>query len=329
VDPTDSVPFVRLVRISCPEGKRLKPLIYFLKSAVHAVTRENYDIVHLHNVEAAFVLPFLKLKYPVLTTAHGSPVRVKRQKWGRISQKLMGLMEYPYLFLSDCATSVSKTDADYFARRYNKRVRYVPNGTDSLPCLEGSALSQTLNELGVQEGQYLLFAAGRIDPTKGCHLAIEAFKDVDSGLKLLVLGDLAQMPEYSQRLRQMADSRVVFTHHIRDKARLFGIVKSCRLFVFPSLLEAMSMMLMEASSLGVPIVCSDIPENTAVLADTGFYFRSGDALDLKAKLRWALSNYGEINDYAKKAKSRVTTNFSWDTIADQYEQCYAQLLSRK
>ena len=63
------------------------------------------------------MLPLLRLRYRVIATSHGSPIRTARSKWGAVARTLMGLTEYPYLLLSNCATSVSRCDAEYFKRR--------------------------------------------------------------------------------------------------------------------------------------------------------------------------------------------------------------------
>ncbi len=41
--------------------------------------------------------------------------------------------------------------------------------------------------------------------------------------------------------------------------------------------KAMSMVLLEGASLGIPVVCSDIEENMEVLGETGIYFKSENA----------------------------------------------------
>ncbi len=46
-----------------------------------------------------------------------------------------------------------------------------------------------------------------------------------------------------------------------------GLLQSCRVFVFPSTVEAMSMMLLEALAVGTVGIASDIPENTSILPE--------------------------------------------------------------
>src|SRR6056297_2935768 len=59
--------------------KRLNTLWYYIKSVLHALFVENYDLVHLHHRDAAFLIPLLQLKYKVILTTHGS--FTIRDKW--------------------------------------------------------------------------------------------------------------------------------------------------------------------------------------------------------------------------------------------------------
>ena len=183
--PDTSMPGVRLIRIQTFKGKHSEPTSLFIQSCFHALLFGNYDVIHLHNIEPCFVLPFIRVKYKVIATAHGSTIRGARSKWGHVARKLMGLTEYPFLLFSNCATSVSKIDKEYFERRYGKKVLYIPNGVEEQPVMPQNLIVSVLQKFGLEEGKYVLFAAGRIDPTKGCHLVLEAFCRLNLDLKLV------------------------------------------------------------------------------------------------------------------------------------------------
>lgn len=318
-----SVEGVHLVRIPTLKGKYTQPVSLFILSALHALF-SGYDAIHLHGTDACFSLPLLRLRYRVVATAHGVPGRVTRLKWSKAARILIRMMEYPFVYLSSCTTSVSSPDADYLKARYNREVYYIPNGVDSRIDYDLERAAEELNEAGLQPAKFLLFAAGRIDPTKGCHLVIEALNHMGMPTKLAILGDLNQAPSYSEHLRQLADKdNVVFFPPIQDRELLFGMVKQARLFLFPSLAEGMSMMLLEAASLDVPIICSDIPENRLIMQDNALYFRSGDAVDLAAKIQWALDHPNEVAELARKASRHIKSTLTWDKIVRQYDELYS------
>lgn len=312
---------INLIRIFSIKGKHIQATSLFFLSALHALF-SRYDVIHVHGVESCFILPILRLKYRVISTAHGAG-RIARPKWGKVARFLMRLMEYPFVYLSNYATSVSRPDADYLKARYKRNIIYIPNGVDDCVRFDLMKAGDKLLQVGLEPGNYLMFAAGRMDPTKGCHLVLEALNHIENPPKLAIVGDLNQVPSYSDHLKEIADEkRVVFIPPISDRELLFGMVKLARLFIFPSTYEGMSMMLLEAASLQAPIICSDIPENKIAMRENVMYFHSGDAIDLSVKILWALDHPDEISSFGQKASINVKDTLTWEKITKQYEDIY-------
>ena len=316
---------VRLIRLPTLPGKHLRPLSLFVLSALHALLRGDYDVVHLHNAEACFMAPLLRLRFRVLATSHGQAYA--RGKWGPGARFLISLSDYFFIRVPHAVTSVSHPLARLYRSRYGREVRYLPNGVDRYPVTDVPAARATLSAHGVQ-GPYLIFVAGRIDPTKGCHLLIEAFQRVQTDWPLVVVGDSGTVPAYGEELRRLADSRVRFIPFVASKAEILGLMEQAQLLIFPSLVEAMSMVLLEAASLGVPLVASDIPENTSILKEPHcLYFRSGEVGDLAQKLVYALAHPAAMQARGQAARLWVQRRFSWETIAGQYAELYRELLA--
>jgi glycosyltransferase involved in cell wall biosynthesis len=320
---------IRLVRIATLKGKHTRATSLYFLSALHALFSQ-YDLIHLHSIDASFILPILRLKYRVVSTSHGTIIRVNREKWGKLARWIIIQMEYPFVYLSNYATSVSKEDANYLETRYKRNINYIPNGVNSSIQSSIDKANDQLSRVGLEPGDYLMFAAGRIDPTKGCHILLEALNRLENPMKTAIVGDLNQIPSYGNHLKEIADQeQVVFLPPISDRELLFGLVRQARIFIFPSISEAMSMMLLEAASLQAPVICSDIPENKAVMQDNALYFRSGDAVDLAKKIQWALQHPDEMLLLGRKAGAYVEEHLTWDKIAAQYEVIYQECLKGK
>jgi glycosyltransferase involved in cell wall biosynthesis len=317
------LPGITIRRMPVLPGKHLHATSLFLSAAVHALLRGNYDFVHIHNVEACYVLPLLRLRYKVIATSHGAAQTT--DKWSRWAKRLIALTEYPFVWLSNAVTSVSEPLARYYQHRYKRVVHYIPNGVVDREQVDHAAAKTLLAHYGLEPNQYLLFAAGRLLAIKGCHLALEAFRQMPGDLKLVVVGDLSHNPAYEQQLRRLADERVCFMPFVADSGAFFGLVQAARLFIFPSLVETMSMMLLEAASLGAPLICSDIPENTSILPAETLFFRSDDVADLTAKMAWALSHESAMRERAALIQLWVKQHYGWNDIVKQYEQLYASI----
>lgn len=319
-----NLPGVSIKRIPTLSGKHLNAASLFLLSAMHALCFGDYDLVHVHNVEACFVLPILKLRYKVMATSHGAAQA--RNKWGKIAKFLIRLTEFPFIYLSDRQTCVSQPLAAQYLLQYGKNVHHVPTGVYADGHIDRETTAAILEANGVEAGKYILFAAGRVIPTKGCHFLLEAFQDLEDEIKLLIVGDTSHVPDYARKLREIADDRVRFIPFISSKVTLYGLIRSSRLFVFPSTVEAMSVMLLEVAVQAVPIVCSDITENRCVLPEQTLFFESGNAGDLYTKLCWALEHPEEMTGLASITQQWVFQRYLWENIVPQYQAHYETIL---
>jgi glycosyltransferase involved in cell wall biosynthesis len=316
---------IKLIRIPGLSGKHTHMTSIDLLAALHAVFYGAFDLIHLHHIEASFILPVLKLKYPIVSTAHG---RITYDnKWGSLSTKIMRSMELPFGIFSKIATSVSLPDSTQLSKKLGRNVLYVPNGVDTNAKPDTTTAQVILKTRALPLNKYILFATDRIIPLKGVHLLLEAYKLLQEKTPLVIIGNMDYTTEYARKVKSMADDRVTFLPFQSSKNTLFGLIKLCRVFVFPSTNEAMSMMLLEAASLGAPIISSRIPANTAILNMHALYFFPNDINDFANKLKWALSNPLEMQALGNRAKIWVNEKFSWNEIAEKYEELYTSALS--
>lgn len=319
----------RVIALPTAGGKYLGPLGLQLVCAVHALLRGKYDVVHLHASENAFLLPLLQLRYPVVLTSHGPAY--SRAKWSSAAKAVMRAFEGWSVRLPEVPTAVAKNQAQLLEAQHGRRVVYVPNGVDEIGAANTAAARQVLDDVGLDAGEYWLFAAARIDPTKGCHTLIEAYRQFTSPPPLVVLGDLYHAPGYEERLRALAQGLTIhFVPRVDDRAVVLGLVQEASLFIFPSEVEAMSMMLLETLAVGTLAVASDIPENTSVLPEWYPLFRSGDSASLRERLEqvWGLEQPVR-RSLAQEARRWIEARFRWEDIAAEYERLYRDAIATR
>lgn len=88
----------------------------------------------------------------------------------------------------------------------------------------------------------------------------------------------------------------------------------------------MSISLLEAMSYGNAVVCSDIPENTAVCGDCAVAFKKADVDDLEKKLRLVLDDRELVKNLKSSAADYVLSRFSWQKTADRTLDLYQKVL---
>ena len=178
-----------------------------------------------------------------------------------------------------------------------------------------------------KKDESIIFAAGRIIPTKGCHVFLTALNKINYNGKVRIVGDLDQVKSYKNEIIKLASELdVKFDGLIKDKKRLFEIIRNSKLFVFPSSVENMSIMLLEVAALETPQIVSDIDENKIFDDDEVLYFETDNANVLAEKLLWALDHANEMSERANKAKKRVHNDYLWENIAQQYKSLYQKLI---
>jgi glycosyltransferase involved in cell wall biosynthesis len=321
--PRDRVGGVRLVNLPALYTKHLEAISHTLLAAVRAA--RGFDVVHVHAIGPALLsfIPRLSGRR-VVTTVHAFDW--KREKWGFLARQVLRLGARCATAFSHETIVVSPTLERFFETRHHRRVRFIPNG---VPAAEVRALDR-LRRFGVAAGEYVLFL-GRLVPEKGGHLLVEAFRALDTKLRLLVVGDATHTDTYARRLRELAagDPRIVFTGPLfgEDKDEAYS---NAACFVLPSTLEGMPIVLLEAMGYGCPVLCSDIPENLDVITAPGgaryaATFRSGSSPDLREALAQMLESLPAARERAVEAREHVRQAYSWERAAQQTEELYARL----
>ncbi len=111
-------------------------------------------------------------------------------------------------------------------------------------------------------------------------------------------------------------------------ARLASLFRNAALFVLPSDLEGLPIVLLEALCYEVPVLASDIPPNREVMDGMCATFKAGDIRDLQEKLGRCLSSADSLKAGARLAASRVACRYEWDAVTDETVSVYARVSNR-
>ncbi|MEM3374795.1 MAG: glycosyltransferase family 4 protein [Candidatus Woesearchaeota archaeon] len=299
--------------------KHTETIFHTFISSLNAMF-SNYDIVHYHAMGNAIFtfLPRITGKKTLLTL-HG--LDYEREKWGSLAKNFLKLNEKLSLKFPNAVVSVSENIKEHYYDRYKKDIYYVPNGVNFY---EKMPLNR-LKRFGLKKG-YILFLS-RIVPEKGLHYLIEAFKKIKTDKQLVIVGDAIHTETYFKKIKDMSDNdkRIVFTGALfnEDKQEAFS---NASIFVLPSTMEGMPIVLLEAMSYGLPVLASNIKSNQETGKDFINYFKYMDTESLKDNLIYMLKNYNLVKKKAEKAKNYVYKTYNWKDIAKKYIEIYESLL---
>jgi len=300
-------------------NSKVNTFYYYIRCVIFVLFQKRYDLIHLHHAESGFITPFLRMKYKVITTYHGMfHGNYIDPKFSTLINKFFRFSQQLNIIFSNSNVSVSKIDSDFMNKKLKKdKIIYIPNGIN-IPGIKEN----------VYKSGYISFAANRIYQIKGLHILLEALKALEYKKKLMIIGDITHTPEYSKNIKEKYNSlNLHFTGKVHSKIKLFEIISGSDFFVFPSLKEAMPMMLLEVVSLQIPIISSDILEIKQIFGkDELLFFESGSSKSLAEQINYLESNPNSGVFNSKNAFKKVKRNFCWDKIAEEYSEIYNFLL---
>jgi glycosyltransferase involved in cell wall biosynthesis len=167
---------------------------------------------------------------------------------------------------------------------------------------------------------------GRIIPDRELHTLIEAFNQLPSTLKLVIVGSETPRTAYTELLQRSAGERVLFTGDVFGEP-LQALYAHAHFYVLASRVEGLPITVCEAMAHGKALVLSDIPENVEVGGPAARYFRCGDVNALLAALSDLTSDDEAREGLGREAMKRYVEVYNWDMVTDQIEGVYYRVLS--
>jgi len=167
-----------------------------------------------------------------------------------------------------------------------------------------------------------ILAVGRLLESKGYQYLIEAMLDLDTDYRLEIVGDGPYRAELERKAEQLAVD--VKFHGWVDKVsgNLKELYETSSVFVHPSGVENFPNVVLEAMSAGLPVIttlgtgAAEVGGNAVLL--TPF----GDVAQLRNALT-RLANQPRLGDeLGRRARKRVITTFSWQSISQEYRRMW-------
>ncbi len=279
----------------------------------------DFDVVHFHAEGpcAALWIPKLFGKKCV-ATVHG--LDWQREKWGKgFASHYIKFGEKVLAKYADEVIVLSKAAYDYFKDTYNRETTIIHNGINRPERKDAELITQ---EYGLKKDEYIAIVS-RLTAEKGIHYLIDAFNSIKTDKKLVIAGDTSDTDDYVKMLKEKADGNpnIIFTGFISGDV-LNEIYSNAYVIALPSDLEGMSLSLLEALAYENTLLCSDIPENTAVAEDKAVYFEKGNVGDLAEKLQKLCDDSDYVTKFRNGVDEFILEKYSWQDVADATYQLY-------
>ena len=285
-------------------------LIFFIK-------KYNINIVHT-NSRTTQVLGCLLNRFTGvthLTTCHGffnkKISRMISPCWGK---KIIAISQQ----VKDHLIDDFKVDS--------KKIRIINNGIDT-----EKFNTRIKSNLNIKEGPVIGIIA-RLFDVKGHEFLIRAMELVLKNYpqaQLLIVGEGKMKAQLVRLIEELGiNKNVIFIPEIADTREALSVMD---IFVMPSLQEGLGLALMEAMSMGIAVIGSDVGGIKTLIQDkqNGLLVKPSDYQALSEAIILLLSDEKLRESLGTQARKFIALNFSQEKMVHETLEVYSECLSVK
>jgi glycosyltransferase involved in cell wall biosynthesis len=295
--------------------KYFDTLAHTFFSTWHLLRHRTDVALYCNGANAIFTFLPRSVGIPVALNVDG--IERKRKKWNRLAKAWYLVSEWLALVCPSKVITDAHAIQDYYRERYGKETIFIPYGAEA-----GRVESvETLARLGLTPGRYFLYVS-RLEPENHPLEVRLAFEQVETPLRLALIGDAPYAREYIRQVRDTQDPRVVMPGAVYGRGYQ-ELQSHCFAYIHATEVGGTHPALIEAMGRGALVLYRNTPENAEVAGGAGIAF---EPAELAAKLRLALTlSEAERDAYRRKAMERVRERYSWEAVTDAYEKLLAGL----
>lgn len=306
---------VQLIYLPTLRHKYFDTVVHTFLSTLHLLAHRQDAALYCNAANAVFTWMPRIFGIPVALNVDG--LERKRRKWSlagrawyRVSERLAAW--FPNEVVSD-AVVIQR----YYLERYGKPTRFIPYGAEAGKLSTAGALDR----LGLAPGGYFLYVS-RMEPENNALLVREAFEQVETGVKLVLVGDAPYAQDYLKRVRDTQDPRVLIPGAIYGRS-YHELLSHCLAYIHATEVGGTHPALVEAMGRGCLTLFLNTPENAEVAGPVAIPFEKHN---LAERLRAVLNmSADEKAAYQTRAMEHVRANYNWEQVTDAYEQLLVSL----
>jgi glycosyltransferase involved in cell wall biosynthesis len=298
-----------------------------------SLKRRRPDIVHVSMILSPldFLLPDIcqELDLPLVATFH-TPYDGKRRNLTSGTQLLTYQLYAPLLAKYDRTIIFCQEQRELLIKLGvpDERIVVIPNGVDEHKYSPG--VSNIKAEFGAEQ---LYVYQGRVSTEKNVESLLRAWKKsgmgADGKCKLVIMGD-GSMKVSLEPFYDRSDG-VIWLGAITDDQRRIDILRGADVFVLPSLVEGLSLSLLEAMGCGLACVATDagadgevVSGGAGVVIDT-----QGVSTQLRTILPLLRDHPAWRTTLGQAARDRVVQQYTLEGNLNHIERVYQEIAKTK
>ena len=324
-------------------------LPYLVKSQVYTIPslgaqrelRDSLERIKPDLVHASLTLSPLDFRLPELCQQLGVPLVATfhpafdadagLRNLSAGTQQLSYQLYAPFLARYDRVIVFSKLQADILIKLGvpAKTLSVIPNGVDTARWSPAGASSNALLQKNVRQrlgGERIFLYMGRLVTEKNVEALLRAWRLVSpEGCRLVVVGD---GPLSSNLQNQFSDPQILWWGYEPDLDTRIALLQCAEVFLLPSLVEGLSLALLEAMATGTACVATDAGADGEVLAGGAGIVMStqGVTTQLRTLLPVLRDQPVLTAELGRRARERALERYTMGPNIDAIEKLYRDLL---
>lgn len=171
-------------------------------------------------------------------------------------------------------------------------------------------------------------SVGTLEPRKNIKLLLKTYADLKSKqptLPLVLAGKQGWMIDHLEEiLRDLNLTEDVHVLGYVDDEELKWLYQNCFCLIYPSLFEGFGLPILEAMTLGAPVITSNVSSIPEVIGSAGIMVNPTDSAELMAAMMEVASN-AEYRQKMKSLSIQQSLLFSWENTAKKVSQLYNEV----
>lgn len=259
-------------------------------------------LLHPHSFKALKICK--KLNIPIFLVTH-APFNIKRNFPLNLVTSFWNWRNKFRINRFDKIISITKWELPYLKKLNvaEEKIAYIPNGIPE----------EFFIQKPTKEFPNVLFL-GRIAPVKNLETLISAAKNLPK-IKFSIIG--AYEKKYLEKLQLDLPKNVEIKKPIYNLKEKIKLIDEHKIFVLPSIREAMPQALIEAMSREKVVISSNTDGGKEIIEDekNGFLFEIGNVEQLTKLIKENLKGNKKIQESAKKSSEK----YSWKILIKKYQ----------
>lgn len=309
---------------------------YFLFAwrASRYLSRQEFDILHGFEICPFFYLLQKKKKPVVVQTFGNEPLKTEDIK--RIFHRLRWVPFFKSVVRrADFIGSIGQKQAEEVVKLYGisrEKIFDLPDGVELKKIVNPAANPKKKRCLGLDDSDLVLICVSRLAVNKGTQYLIQAVDILAKRLKnikLILVGSGPQEKKLGNIIKKFnLTDRIRHFKDVNDEelSEYYGLAD---IFVLPTLYEGLPLVLLEAAAYGLPIITTDITDNSQIVKNgkNGYLVpvRNAPAI-ADAVIRIYENNL--ISKMSRESKE-LAQNYDWPNVARKALNKYEEILAKK